>query len=156
MATKRDAKYKRQNDLDALLLLESSRGREEAKREALQQKLIYIQARLNAIRSCLDKFNKKKGALCNERYKKLIRLWGGGGGGVAIGSEEDERAIKKMNEKDADKRKKRRMNLFMRNSRGRRSKEKEVRHKEEVKAKGECMAPVSQEKMMIEDSLRNT
>ncbi|GJT90885.1 hypothetical protein Tco_1079730 [Tanacetum coccineum] len=66
-----------------------------------------------------------------ERYKKQDQTF------VAIGSEEDERAIKRLMCYDADKEEEKKDESVHEEVQGKRSKEKEVRHKEEVKSKKE-------------------
>ncbi|GJX34105.1 hypothetical protein Tco_0245662 [Tanacetum coccineum] len=130
-----DAETQRQIDLDALLARRLVEQEEEAAKEALATEFDYIQARLNADQILAEKIqqeereqysiedraknqmitylkhvaNKKHAELKSksfeeiqvlyERYKKQDQTF------VAIGSEEDERAIKKMNEQAADKEK---------------------------------------------------
>ncbi|GJT56081.1 hypothetical protein Tco_0991135 [Tanacetum coccineum] len=76
-----------------LILVRQKGAREEAAREALATEFDYIQARLNADQILAEKIQQEK----YERYKKQDQTF------VAIGTEEDERAIKKMNEKATHK-----------------------------------------------------
>ncbi|GJT13826.1 hypothetical protein Tco_0860868 [Tanacetum coccineum] len=83
-----------------------------------------------------------------ERYKKQDQTF------VAIGSEEDERAIKKMNEKDDDKEEEKKDESVHEEAQEEEgAKKRKYRHKEELKAKRRNHALVSQEKMRFEDML---
>ncbi|GJR07279.1 hypothetical protein Tco_0530263 [Tanacetum coccineum] len=110
-----DAEAQRQIHLDELLARRLVEQEEEAAKEALATEFDYIQARLNADQILAEKIQqeersnyllrKEKSLLhdnnCSPRKKnkKQDQTF------MAIGSEEDERAVKKMNEQAADKEK---------------------------------------------------
>ncbi|GKA38165.1 hypothetical protein Tco_0730716 [Tanacetum coccineum] len=103
-----NAETQRQIDLDALPWHKDWKCQEdEAQKKHLQLNLTTFKQDLMQIRFLQKRFNKKKGSnillrigqILYERYKKQDQTF------VAIGSEEDERAIKKMNEQAADKEK---------------------------------------------------
>ncbi|GJV02762.1 hypothetical protein Tco_1336331 [Tanacetum coccineum] len=117
---KLSAETQRQIDLDALLARRLVEQEEEAAQEALATEFDYIQARLNADQILAEKLQQeereqysiedrakflhdtiaaqnKEIQVLYERYKKQDQTF------VAIGTEEDERAIKTMNEKATHK-----------------------------------------------------
>ncbi|GJV78376.1 hypothetical protein Tco_1509960 [Tanacetum coccineum] len=105
-----DAETQRQIDLEALLARRLVEQEEEAAKEALATEFDYIQARPNARSiSCRkviqpeerEQYSKKDRA----KFFNKTQLLPQKETFVAIGSEEDERAIKKMNEQAADKEK---------------------------------------------------